>query len=323
MKDDIKEELREAAREVCRQLEREQERITEEAERLKSFMFTLESTEEVLQENERLQGEIEQLRSQWQEEKERNTKLEMQLNEMSKMTASVAGKASQDELQKALRVFVNKSKRKKMEKRIAVKEMVQLRSQWQEEKERNTRLEMQLNEMSKLSASVAGKASQDELLKALRVFVNKSKRKKMEKRIAVKEMVLELANANGLVLPSDLAASIDSLDDEQPQVEQPQAATGGVTENVAELLTAEAQVLWQRLRDARFIVADGYALAEGVSSNQAAYIADRMAERLQIRKKWKLFQQLWGIPNLAQLAGTWQQTGKLPPRSSDIDKLTK
>jgi hypothetical protein len=92
---------------------------------------------------------------------------------------------------------------------------------------------------------------------------------------------------------------------------------------VAELLTAEAQVLWQRLRDARFIVADGYALAEGVSSNQAAYIADRMAERLQIRKKWKLFQQLWGISNLAQLAGSWQQTGKLPPRSNEIDKLLK
>lgn len=90
-----------------------------------------------------------------------------------------------------------------------------------------------------------------------------------------------------------------------------------------EILTAEAQVLWQRLRDAGFIVADGYALAEGVSSNQAAYIADRMAERLQIKKKWKLFQQLWGIPNLAQLAGTWKQTGKLPPRSSEIDKLMK
>jgi hypothetical protein len=48
-----------------------------------------------------------------------------------------------------------------------------------------------------------------------------------------------------------------------------------------------------------------------------------MAEKLQIKKKWKLFQQLWGIPNLAQLSGTWQQTGKLPPRSSDIDKLMK
>ena len=71
------------------------------------------------------------------------------------------------------------------------------------------------------------------------------------------------------------------------------------------------------------IVADGYALAEGVSANQAAYIADRMAERLNIKKKWKLFQLLWGIPNLGQLAGTWQQTGKLPPRSSEIDKLMK
>lgn len=252
------EELREAAREVCRQLEREQERITEEAERLKSFMFTLESTEEVLQENERLQEEIEQLRSQWQEEKERNTKLEMQLNEMSKMTASVAGKASQDELQKALRVFVNKSKRKKM-----------------------------------------------------------------EKRIAVKEMVLELANANGLILPQDLAASIDSLDDEQIVEPSPVTTTGNVTEDMSVLFSAETQVLWQRLRDAGFIMADGYALAEGVSANQAAYIADRMAEKLQIKKKWKLFQQLWGIPNLAQLAGTWQQTGKLPPRSSEIDKLTK
>ena len=72
-------------------------------------------------------------------------------------------------------------------------------------------------EMSKLSVGVAKKASQEELLKALRVFVNKSKRKKVEKRIAVKEMVLELANANGLVLPEDLATAIDSLDDEQPE----------------------------------------------------------------------------------------------------------
>ena len=53
------------------------------------------------------------------------------------------------------------------------------------------------------------------MLKALRVFVNKSKRKKVDKRIAVKEMVLELANANGVLLPEDLSAAIDSLDDEQ------------------------------------------------------------------------------------------------------------
>lgn len=90
-----------------------------------------------------------------------------------------------------------------------------LRAQLQEEKEQRAKAEMQLNEMSKLSASVAGRASQDEVLKALRVFVNKSKRKKVEKRIMVKEMVLEMANANGIVLPEDLAMTIDSLDDEQ------------------------------------------------------------------------------------------------------------
>lgn len=281
MKEELKtEELMEAAREARRRLELEQEELTQRAEQLKDYMTTLEATEDVLQENERLQEEIDQQNSQHQEEIE-------QLRQ-------------QHQEEKDL-----------------------LRQQLQEEKDKNTKLEMQLNEMSKMTASVAGKASHEELLKALRVFVNKSKRKKLEKRIAVKEMVLELANANSLMLPEDLSSTIDSLDDEQPLVEQSPASNSALTEDLAGLFTPEAQVLWQRLRDAGFIVADGYALAEGVSANQAAYIADRMAEKLQIKKKWKLFQQLWGIPNLAQLAGTWQQTGKLPPRSNHIDKLMK
>ncbi len=96
-------------------------------------------------------------------------------------------------------------------------EMDELRAQLQTERDLRIKAEMQLGEMSKLSAGVAKKASQEELLKALRVFVNKSKRKKLEKRIAVKEMVLELVIANGLTLPEDLAAAIDSLDDEQPE----------------------------------------------------------------------------------------------------------
>ena len=269
MKDELNtEELMAAVQERHRRLELEYERLTGWAGQLQGVMDTLKRAKEVLKDNKRLKEELEQIR-QHQEEKEL------------------------------------------------------LRQQLQDERERSTRLEMQLNEMSKMTASVAGKASHEEVQKALRVFVNKSKRKKMEKRIAVKEMVLELANANGMVLPEDLASTIDSLDDEQPPVEQPQTATGAMTDDMTELFTDEAQVLWQRLRNAGFVVADGYGLAEGVSANQAAYIADRMAERLQIKKKWKLFQQLWGIPNLAQLAGTWQQTGKLPPRSSDIDKLMK
>ena len=91
------------------------------------------------------------------------------------------------------------------------------REQLGEEKDVGTKAEMQLKEMRQLSAGVAKKASQDELLKAIRVFVNKSKRKKIEKRIAVKEMVLEMVNANGIVLPEDLALAIDALDDEQTE----------------------------------------------------------------------------------------------------------
>ena len=179
----------------------------------------------------------------------------------------------------------------------------------------------QLKELGKLSAGVAKKSSADDVAKAIRIYLNTSKRKTQSKREAAKTVLLELITAAKLEMSEDFMESLSHFDDEE-LIDQSQS-TGTVNENVAELLTAEAQVLWQRLRDARFIVADGYALAEGISANQAAYIADRMAEKLQIKKKWKLFQQLWGIPNLAQLAGTWQQTGKLPPRSSDIDKIMK
>ena len=96
-------------------------------------------------------------------------------------------------------------------------DLEELQEQLLEEKDLRTKAEIQLKEMSQLSAGVAKKASQDELLKAIRVFVNKSKRKKIEKRIAVKEMVLEMVNASSIVLPEDLALAIDALDDEQTE----------------------------------------------------------------------------------------------------------
>lgn len=78
-------------------------------------------------------------------------------------------------------------------------------------------LEMKLSEMTKLSSDVARKSSQEGVLKAVRTFVNKSKHKRIEKRMAVKELLLELANANSIVFPEDLAATIDALDDEQSE----------------------------------------------------------------------------------------------------------
>jgi hypothetical protein len=87
----------------------------------------------------------------------------------------------------------------------------------QEEKEARAKVELQLNEMSKLAAGVVKKSSQDEVLKAVRTFVNKSKQKTSKKRTLIKEMVLEFTFANGIVLPDEMAATVYALDDE-PEV---------------------------------------------------------------------------------------------------------
>ena len=248
------EELNETASEMYRQLQSELERKANEAEELKIQMRVVEATQELLEGIERLKAE-------------------------------------------------NESQRQEIDR---LNEQIHDR-------------DMRLKELGQLSAGVAKKSSADDVSKAIRIYLNTSKRKTQSKREAAKTVLLELITAAKLDMAEDIMEMLSHFDDEE-LTDQPQSA-GSVNENVAELLTAEAQVLWQRLRDAGFIVADGYALAEGVSANQAAYIADRMAEKLRVKKKWKLFQLLWGIPNLGQLAGTWQQTGKLPPRSNEIDKL--
>ena len=109
--------------------------------------------------------------------------------------------------------------------------------------------------------------------------------------------------------------------EEQPEVEENEHITSNDNVLPKELLTDEAQLLFDELRKAGFIVEEGYALADDISNNQAAYIADRMSNKLKIKNKWKVFQNLWGIPHMAQLAGSWQQTGKLPPSSDEIDKI--
>ena len=96
-------------------------------------------------------------------------------------------------------------------------EISDLQRQLQEEKEARANVEMQLNEMNKLSANVVKKSSQDEVLKAVRTFVNKSKQKTSKKRTLIKEMVLEFTFANGIVLPDELAQAVYALDDE-PEV---------------------------------------------------------------------------------------------------------
>lgn len=92
-----------------------------------------------------------------------------------------------------------------------------LKQQLDDEKKRNSDLEMKLAEMGKLSAGVAKKSSEEAVLAALRTYVNRSKRKTLDKRAFAKTAILEISNANGLLLPEELAAAIDSLDDEQTE----------------------------------------------------------------------------------------------------------
>lgn len=92
-----------------------------------------------------------------------------------------------------------------------------LQQQLDNEKQQRAELEMKLMEMNKLTTGMAKKASEDNLLKALRTYVNRSKRKTADKRAFAKSATLEIANANGLAIPEDLAAAIDSLDDEQAE----------------------------------------------------------------------------------------------------------
>ena len=94
-----------------------------------------------------------------------------------------------------------------------IEEMQQLLD---EEKDKNQTLEMKLVEMNKLSAGVAKKASESDLLSALQIYANRSKRKTADKRAFAKSAILEIANANKLELPEYLKTSIESLDDEQP-----------------------------------------------------------------------------------------------------------
>ena len=86
------------------------------------------------------------------------------------------------------------------------------------------------------------------------------------------------------------------------------------------LASDEAMRYWKRLQEQGF-VDDRYQLLKETTRKQAMYIADLFAEKLAMKSKWKPFQTLWGISNLAQEKWDMQQTGTMPSRYNDIDKI--
>ena len=92
------------------------------------------------------------------------------------------------------------------------------------------------------------------------------------------------------------------------------------TTKKTKLESDEAKKYWLRLEEAGFTDAK-HALMPETTRKQAMYIAELFAEKIGIKSKWKTFEQLWGISNLAQEKWDMQETGSTPSRSKEIDKI--
>ena len=101
-----------------------------------------------------------------------------------------------------------------------ISEIDDLSEKLEDEKEHRQALEVRLSELNKLSAGVARKSSQDDMLKAMRTYLNTSKRKTLSKREAAKMVFTEMFTSAKLDLPEDIMDLLEHLDDElsEPKV---------------------------------------------------------------------------------------------------------
>ena len=102
------------------------------------------------------------------------------------------------------------------------------------------------------------------------------------------------------------------------QIDQTESDESSLLPDV--LATGTAIKYWKGLQKAGF-VDERYQLSPTTTRKQAMYIADVFSDKLQMRSKWKPFQELCHINNLAQVKWEMQETGKSPVRSEDMDKI--
>ena len=86
------------------------------------------------------------------------------------------------------------------------------------------------------------------------------------------------------------------------------------------LNTAEASIYWDRLQTCGFTDID-HRLMPTTTRKQAMLIAEAFAEKLDIKAKWKVFQQLWGINNLAQEKWDILENGINILRKDEIEQI--
>ena len=87
-----------------------------------------------------------------------------------------------------------------------------------------------------------------------------------------------------------------------------------------ELASDKAMKYWRRLRQQKF-VDEHFMLLKDTTRQQAMYIAESFSIKLELRTKWKSFEDFWGINNLAQEKNKSLELGKLPARSNVIDRI--
>ena len=109
----FEEQLR-AAREC---LDREHERLQEQMDRLNAYRKILEMNGVLLEKNERLMNEVEQQKAEIESLRQQLDDKDMKLNEMNKFSVNMAKKSSQEGIEKAIRIYVNTSRRKTQAKR--------------------------------------------------------------------------------------------------------------------------------------------------------------------------------------------------------------
>ncbi len=106
--------------------------------------------------------------------------------------------------------------------------------------------------------------------------------------------------------------------------EKKQASKAEQLSNVSDtdnpLLNEAAMKYWALLNKHGFTSADHH-LMSTTTRKQAMYIAETFAEKLDMKSKWKPFEKLWGIKNLAQEKYDMQEKGSLPLRYDEIDSI--
>ena len=82
----------------------------------------------------------------------------------------------------------------------------------------------------------------------------------------------------------------------------------------------KAAVYWERLEQQGFVDSNRK-LMPSTTRMQAMYIADHFANLFGMKARWKPFEQLWGIKNLAQEKYAYLEKGQTISRSEDIENI--